>query len=399
MQVVTGRCPRLCYMEKMARGPAPTPVERWLARALGDELPRHPGTGWISGIVGVFLGVVALGAVVVLHFPDLLTAAELRARYPLPLMRALIQLMIGVAFLASCLNLMLRPHKVLGLTGLALTLAAVIFGGADVEIRGDFDRSIHFGLDWFLLNLLVFALVFVPLERAFPLRAGQRVLRAGWTTDVAYFFSNHVGVQLLTFLSLWPAMTLAQTLGMDGVSRRVAAQPIWLQVLELMLLADLMQYWVHRAFHRLPWLWRFHAIHHSIREMDWFAGSRLHLGDVVVTRALVVLPAFVFGFAEPALYAWLVIIALHGVLNHVNMRFRFRWVESLLVTPRFHHWHHAVTPLDRNFAVHFPWLDRLFGTHYLPGECWPEELGIRGHPVPFGFTAQLLYPLHRSEPP
>lgn len=383
----------------MAPGPEPTSAERWLTRTLGDSLPRQFGSGWISGVVGVFLGAIALGAVVVLHFPDLLTTAEVRARYPLPAMRALIQFLIGVAFLASCLNLMLRPRKSLGLAGLALTFLAVILGGANVEIRGNFDRSIHFGLDWFLLNLLVFALVFVPLERAFPLRPGQRVLRAGWTTDVAYVFVNHVGVQLLTFLSLWPAMTLAQSLGMDDVSRRVSAQPIWLQVLELMLLADLMQYWVHRAFHRLPRLWRFHAIHHSIREMDWLAGSRLHLGDIVITRALVVLPAFVLGFAEPALYAWLVIIAIHGVLNHVNLRFRFRWIEHLLVTPRFHHWHHALSPPDRNFAVHFPWLDRLFGTHYLPDDRWPDELGIRGHPVPIGFVAQLLYPLHSNEPP
>ncbi len=66
--------------------------------------------------------------------------------------------------------------------------------------------------------------------------------------------------------------------------------------------ADLVQYGVHRAFHRVPALWRFHAIHHSIREMDWLAGSRLHFVDVVVTRALVVLPAFTLGFSEPALY-------------------------------------------------------------------------------------------------
>ena len=117
-----------------------------------------------------------------------------------------------------------------------------------------------------------------------PLRPEQAVFRAGWTTDIAYFFVNHVGIQLLTFLSLWPAMTLAQTLGMDEVSRLVRSQPIWLQVLELMLAADLVQYWVHRALHRVPALWRFHAIHHSIREMDWLAGSRLHLVDVVVTR-------------------------------------------------------------------------------------------------------------------
>jgi lathosterol oxidase len=380
----------------MTPGPDPTPVERWLDHVLGDRLPRHAGTGWISGVVGVFLGATALGAVLVLHFPDLLTAAELRDRYPVPLMRALIQLTIGVAFLAACLNLMLRPRKALGLAGLALTLLAVVLGGGNVEIRGDFDRGVHFGLDWFLLNLLVFAAIFVPLERAFPLRPGQRVLRAGWTTDVAYFFVNHVGIQLLTFLTLWPATALARLPGLDALSPLVAAQPVWLQVLELMLAADLVQYWVHRALHRWPSLWRIHSIHHSIREMDWLAGSRLHLADVVVTRALVVLPAFLLGFSEPALYAWLVIIALHGVFNHVNLRFRLRWLERLLVTPRFHHWHHAVTPADRNFAVHFPWIDRLFGTHYLPGDRWPDELGIQGHPVPAGFAAQLTYPLRRG---
>src|SRR5690606_25032200 len=125
------------------------------------------------------------------------------------------------------------------------------------------------------------------------------------------------------------------------------------QVIEIMLLADLVQYWVHRAFHRIPWLWRFHAVHHSSRALDWLAGSRLHLVDVLITRALILLPLFLLGFTQAALYAWLVIIAFHAVFNHVNLRFRLGALEALLVTPRFHHWHHAVTPIDRNFAVHF----------------------------------------------
>lgn len=375
--------------------PAPTPFERRLGRLLGDDAPRHFGSGWISGVVGVFLGAMAAGAVLVLHFPDLLTTTDLRARYSVPLMRSLIGLVIGSAFLASCLCLLLRRRKALGLAGLGLTLFAVVAGGADVEIRGGFDGRVHFGLDWFLLNLLVFAVVFVPLERSFPLKQQQQVLRAGWSTDLGYFFVNHLGVQLLTFLSLWPATALASLPALAGIAQAVSSQPLWLQVIELMLLADLVQYWVHRAFHRVPMLWRFHAIHHSIRELDWLAGSRLHLVDVVITRALVVLPAFVLGFSEPALYTWLVIIALHGVLNHVNLRFRLRPIEHLVVTPRFHYWHHAVRPIDRNFAVHFPWIDRLFGTHHLPGGDWPEELGIAEHPVPGSFLQQLTWPFRR----
>jgi lathosterol oxidase len=372
--------------------PEPTPFELRLSRLFGDDAPRAVGTGWISGVIAVFLGATAAGAVLVLHYPDLLTTADLRARYSPQAIRALIELVIGAAFLASCLSLLLRRRKALGLAGLSLTFVAVVAGGADVEIRGDFDGGMHFGLDWFLLNLLVFAVVFVPFERAFPLRPAQRVLRAGWSTDLAYFFVNHVGVQLLTFLSLWPATALAALPALDGIAGAVSAQPVWLQVIELMVVADLVQYGVHRAFHHVPALWRFHAIHHSIRELDWLAGSRLHLVDVVLTRALVVLPAFALGFSEPALYVWLVIIAMQGVLNHVNLRFRLRWLENLLVTPRFHYWHHAVRPVDRNFAVHFPWIDRLFGTHHLPGGEWPEELGMAGHPVPAGFADQLAWP-------
>ena len=372
--------------------PASPAAERWLGRLLGDDGARKLGSGWISGVAGVFFGATAAGAVLVLHFPDLLTTEDLRPRYSLPLVRGLVELVIGLALLASCLNLLLRRRKALGIAGLALTLAAVVGGGAGVEIRGELDGGVHFGLDWFLLNLFAFAAVFVPLERAFPLRSGQRVLRACWSTDLAYFFVNHVGVQALTFLSLWPATALAQAPGLAGVAAAVSSQPVWLQVVELMLAADLVQYGVHRAFHRVPALWRFHAIHHSIREMDWLAGSRLHLVDVVVTRALVVLPAFVLGFSEPALYLWLVIIAMQGVLNHVNLRFRLRWLEKIVVTPRFHYWHHAVRPVDRNFAVHFPWIDRLFGTHHLPEGDWPEELGIAGHPVPAGFGGQLAWP-------
>jgi lathosterol oxidase len=375
--------------------PDATPFERRLARLLGDEAPRNLGSGWVSGVVGVFLGATSLGAVLVLHFPGLLTTPDLRPGYSLPAIRGLIELAIGIAFLASCLNLLLRCRKALGVAGLVLTLAAVLLGGADVEVRGGLDGGVHLGLDWFLLNLLVFAAVLVPLERAFPLRPGQRVLRAGWSADLAYFFVNHVGIQLLTFLSLWPATTLAQSPGLAGLARAVSSQPAWLQVLELMVASDLVQYAVHRAFHRVAALWPFHAIHHSIREMDWLAGSRLHLVDIVVTRAIVVLPAFVLGFAEPALYIWLVVIGLQAVVNHLNLRFRFRPLEWLLVTPRFHYWHHAVTPVDRNFAVHFPWIDRLFGTHYLPDDRWPEELGIRGHPVPPDFVGQLAWPFRR----
>lgn len=382
------------------QSPRPDPqrpaLDLWFERLFGDDAPTHLGSGWLSGTLSVFLGACGLGAVVVLHFPEWLSSAELRAAYPMAWVRALIELVIGLAFLAGCLNLLLRKRKTLGLTGLALAGAATLLGGAEVRGGATFDKPFYLGVDWFLLNLLLLALVFVPLERAFARLPGQGVFRIGWTTDGTHFLVSHIAVQVLTFLTLLPATVLAAHVVNADLRAAVAGQPLWLQVLEIMLLADVTQYWLHRAFHRIPALWPFHAVHHSSVALDWLAGSRLHLVDVLVTRSLILVPLFLLGFAQPALYAWLVIIAVHAIFNHVNLKFRLRWIEVFLVTPRFHHWHHAVAPVDRNFAVHFPWLDRLFGTYHMPDDQWPAALGIAGNPVPEGFIAQLVYPLRRA---
>ena len=81
------------------------------------------------------------------------------------------------------------------------------------------------------------------------------------------------------------------------------------------------------------------------------------------------------------------------------MRFRFGWVDRVIATPRGHHWHHAPAPVDKNFAVHLPLLDRLFGTQHLPGDEWPEAYGITGDPVPEGYVRQLAHPFRPAPPP
>ncbi len=95
-----------------------------------------------------------------------------------------------------------------------------------------------------------------------------------------------------------------------------------------------MQYWIHRAFHHVPWLWRFHAVHHSSRVLDWLAGSRLHVVDVIATRGLVLVPVFLLGFSRGALYAYLVLVSFHAVFIHANVRFRFGWLDRVIATPR-----------------------------------------------------------------
>jgi lathosterol oxidase len=313
----------------------------------------------------------------------------------MPILRALIQVVIAVGFVMGSLSMLLRRRKVLGLTGGTLSVVAALLGGGGVAVPESLDARPSLGLDWFLLNLFLLAVLFVPLERCFPRLPEQGTFRLGWTTDTLHFLMSHLLVQVLSFLILLPAVTVSRFLEPAGPPAIVRTLPLAVQLLLAILVADLAQYAVHRAFHRVPLLWRFHAVHHSSRDLDWLAGSRLHVVDAAVTRGLVLVPLQLAGFAQPALYAYLVFVSLHAVLIHANVRFSFGALESLLVTPRFHHWHHASAEeaRDRNFAVHLPWLDRLFGSAYLPREGWPDRYGIAGDPVPEGYLGQLVYPL------
>jgi sterol desaturase/sphingolipid hydroxylase (fatty acid hydroxylase superfamily) len=116
--------------------------------------------------------------------------------------------------------------------------------------------------------------------------------------------------------------------------------------------------------------------------------------EIVALRGITVIPMYVLGFHEWALKAYILYIYIHSTLIHANVRFDFGWLKHVIATPRFHHWHHGIEKeaIDVNFAVQFPWLDRLFGTYYLPGDKWPSGYGVGGHPVPPGYLKQLAYP-------
>ena len=112
-----------------------------------------------------------------------------------------------------------------------------------------------------------------------------------------------------------------------------------------------------------------------------------------------VIPMYVMGFTEPALYAYLIFVYFLSALVHSNLHVSFGPLERFLVTPRFHHWHHGAEKqaVDINFAVHFPMLDRTFGTHFLPEDGrWPEGYGIHNHPVPKGSSASFC--IRSAEP-
>ena len=367
----------------------------------GIEQPKNFGNGWISGALSVTLGAIGVGAVLCFHFPWILTMPELREVYPVPYVRALLHLILVSSFVLGVVSLILRQTKAAGLTGIGLTLLAALMGGSQVPIDGEMTDGPFLGLDWFLLNLIVFSALFVPLEQLFPKRTEQPILRPSWRTDLTYFFVSAVLVQLTTILTLKPAMIFFSWAVNAQIQSWVTSFPYVVQFLGVLLVADLTQYWVHRAFHSVPFLWRFHAVHHSAESMDWLAGARLHIVDIAVTRGISYIPIYLLGFAEAPIFAYIVFVSVQATFIHSNLRFEFGPFRWLTATPQFHHWHHCADPtlVDKNFAVHLPVLDRLFGTYYLPKGVWPTSYGvIGGTESSNGYLRQLLQPFLPEKP-
>jgi|HubBroStandDraft_6_1064221.scaffolds.fasta_scaffold10154_4 sterol desaturase/sphingolipid hydroxylase (fatty acid hydroxylase superfamily) len=247
-----------------------------------------------------------------------------------------------------------------------------------------------------IFGLLVLAVVFVPMERIFALRQ-QRVLRAGWRTDLVHLVVNNL---LSTVLLVVAVVSVGATLraAVPGpVRTAVGAQSLGLQFIEAFLLAEICGYWAHRAAHSVPFLWRFHRVHHSIEEMDWLAAGRLHPVDQAFTRSCIVLPLVALGFSRATFGAFLLLLTFQALFIHANVRFRFGPLRWVIATPEFHHWHHSGDPAayNSNFAGEFPAMDLLFGTLHLPAGSMPDSYGIE-ESAPRGYLAQLMWPMRRG---
>ena len=346
-------------------------------------------------------GALALGGVLCFRFPEWLTTPTFRSHYSVPVFRHLVQLLLAISFISAALSLVLRRRKVLGITGIAFCLIASVLGGSSIPLPDRIDSRVGLGLDWFLLNLLLLAIVFVPLERAWPLRSDQLAFRRGWTTDGAHFLVSHIGVQLFSISALAPTIWLGKQLSSEAWSAQIQSIPTPIQFLLIVVTADLAQYWSHRAIHHFPALWRLHAVHHSSEAMDWLAGSRMHPVDALLVRGCVLFSLTLVGFSTSVVAAYLVFVSFHAVWIHANIKGNFTWLEPFLVTPRIHHFHHAIerAAFDKNFAIHLPAIDRLFGTFYLPKGRWPKGYGLGTASMPEGYWAQLAAPFRGKPQP
>ena len=184
----------------------------------------------------------------------------------------------------------------------------------------------------------------------------------------------------------------------ESITATAAALPLWARMCAAMVVGEIGFYWGHRWSHEIPLLWRFHAVHHSAEHINFLVNTRAHPIDMVFTRLCGLALLYATGLASPVgsnptLVPALVLFvgSMWSYFIHANVRWRLGLFEELISSPAFHHWHHTRDDhKDHNYSSMLPFVDRLFGTFYLPAE-WPSAYGTDTR-VPEDLTGQLLDP-------
>lgn len=253
--------------------------------------------------------------------------------------------------------------------------------------------------------LIVISVATYMLEIFFPWRKQQARVRRDFWLDTFYMFFNFTLFPLLGFIAV---STVLSRMVMDGLAAlgintleivNVGELPVWLQLLTLFILRDFIHFNVHRILHRVPFLWEFHKVHHSVQEMGYAAHLRYHWMENVVYRSLEFIPLALIGYGiDKFIVVHLIALAI-GHLNHANCRLPMGPLAYIFNNAPMHIWHHAkVLPPERrhgvNFGISLSIWDYLFGTAYIPHNGRDIELGFDDvDQFPQKLGKQLVYPL------
>jgi len=246
---------------------------------------------------------------------------------------------------------------------------------------------------WEILSPIIivsWATFMIVLERLFPYKE-QKLFREGFFTD--FFWYTLVQSYFLGLVIKWLAIDVIDRY--SGISRLhlISSWPVWLQLGVLFVVHDFYIYWFHRLQHTNRWFWRIHEAHHSVRNVDWLAGSRSHALEIMINQTIEYAPFLLLG-ASPDL--WLikgVIDATWGMYIHSNIDVRSGWLQKVINGPEMHRWHHAgnVEKGGFNFGTKLAIWDWMFGTAYLPKEKVPSYGLAFGIVFPEGFFAYFIH--------
>ena len=247
------------------------------------------------------------------------------------------------------------------------------------------------------LKTLVFAAaIFIPFERLAAARRDQLILRRGWATDLITGVINGLLLSGVVVLVLAVVESGANA-AMPNVRAWVQSAPLWAQALAAVVIGDLGIYAMHRLAHTLPWLWRFHAVHHSAEEMDWLIAFRFHPFDLLLMRIASLAPLAALDLSPAAVAIFVAVFGWQSWLVHANVRLSYGPLRWALVSPEFHHWHHSAErdAFDKNYASIFAAWDLVFRTVHLPRARRPLGYGASER-VPAGYMERFYHPFRRT---
>ena len=233
---------------------------------------------------------------------------------------------------------------------------------------------------------VLMAVIFIPLELLFK-RCPASFFRPRLWTDVGLFFVNSIIPAIVLAVLVGILVFLVRPLYASGVFAWVGSLPLTLKFPLAIIAGDIGAYWGHRWSHENALLWSFHKVHHEAEHIDWLVTNRAHPVDTAFMKFSGLVAIYLCGFAHGSLgqgtalmSVYASVVTLWAFLVHANISWRFGFLEKWFASPAFHHWHHSnesLASIDKNYAAIFPWIDRLFGTYYVPSRRWPLSCGLK----------------------
>lgn len=271
-------------------------------------------------------------------------------------------------------------------------------------------KSIIFEVPWYMnyfWGLIIISLVVWMLEILFPWRKDQSIFRRDFWLDGFYMFFNFFlfAIAISGFYKLLGLLFSDLGIKQSSLALIDMSQfPSWLQLLIFFLILDFVQWFTHILLHKYSFLWKFHQIHHSVKEMGFAAHLRYHWMENVFYKPLKTFGVMILGGFEPeqAYIVHFFAIAI-GHFNHANIKITWGPLKYFLNNPVMHLYHHAHDLPDGKYGVNFGislslW-DYIFKTDYIPEDSGTIELGFSGdEKIPNSFWKQISYGLRKSKP-
>ncbi|WP_158840954.1 sterol desaturase family protein [Polaribacter sp. L3A8] len=274
-------------------------------------------------------------------------------------------------------------------------------------------QSVLMELNWenYFYGLIIISLIVWALEAIFPWRKNQSLFRKDFWLDTFYMFFNFFLLNLIVLIALSNSVAelFNDLLGIVGLSIAnfqlldINTLPYLARIFIFFIVVDFVQWWTHRLLHQYEFLWNFHKVHHSVKEMGFAAHLRYHWMEPVVYSSLKYIPlAIIGGFSAQDVAIVHFFNITVGHLNHANINWDYGWLKYILNNPKMHIWHHVkVLPEERkngvNFGITLSIWDYIFKTNYIPYSGRDIELGFEGdEEFPKNFIEQEAYPLGKK---